>query len=807
MDAATASDGSLWIATEGDGVWRHRNDDGWRRMSGLPGFPGTANAYAVAEDEQGRIWVGTGDSGVAVWNGETWKTFGPREGLAGERIFDIACGCGHVVLATSGGLSFYNESSGTWQHVTRADGLADDQIAGLAFAPGGDLLVAYQCGGAGRASAASGYKKWTNEQAPWYWDKNQYQRQPKEMFGRGLPSNLGNAAAFTDDGTAWVATCSGLARRSEGAGNWSFLRGADARDKNAGLFAGNTVPKPEPGKEVALGSGKKAPKVNNTRKSSAASQVQLLSDDFVTALHPCAEGIWVGFRMKGAMLLSPRSFRILKKWEQGKSKYNFCWVTNFVRAPGGELYATTYGKGLMLVENAALEKKFAEPAAPSATARQKPIPFPKPEAAPTDAELERLTRRLTRAAQTPEPYAVCFWQEDWATRGDWCGRYGRALAMLCAANAPYENIYDTPGSTSKHPIYIAGEQGPHRYEGDDLRHWVHWVDAPDNRNVLYCPESTTRTEAEWDDQGEIYPMAFDGPDVWALVELPEGSWALSLYFFNPNGHEKANALRDYLVEIRSFQSKLPHAVLFHNRTPKDLKLPLTCRRDNLTAVLKKPVLARTRVKDFAGGGVYKTFMVHGPGVFYVRVCRNYSMNTILNGIFANSTRFANRRTATVLFGPKYPNPPEAKDIDAASVPAAPLKLWTAAMAPAAANSKQGLFTSRRARWLAYRALTARDNKHPIAAVWRWFLNDWRPEDRAVFERQMLENWDSKQEMHLIYRSREWAEFGPGTIPFSVREVRKMERLKINWRQYRSDYPGRPDIPVDELKRRLKTIPK
>ncbi len=801
MDAAAAADGSLWLASEGDGVWRYRVDDGWRHMDGLPGFPDASrNAYAVAEDSRGRIWIGTGDRGVAVWNGKTWKAYGPLEGLAGERVFDIACGHGLVAIATSGGLSLYNEADDTWRRITREDGLIEDQIASLAFAPGGDLCVAYQCGGVGRGNAASGYRQWSNEQAPWYWDKNQFQRQPKELFGRGLPSNLCNALAMSKDGVQWLATCSGLARKPEGSATWSFLRGADAPAKNRGLFTGVAVAPPRPGKQIGLGAGKPAAKVNNTRKSKAAAQVELLADDFVTALHPCAEGIWVGFRMKGAMLLSSRSFRILKKWARGTSKYDFCWVTSFVRGPGGELYAATYGKGLMLVDKAAVEKSERKAAdqAPAVS-----VPFPKPEPAPSDAELERMAKTLAQRAGTPQPYRACFWREDWATRGDWCGRYGRGLAMLCAANAPYEDVYDVPGGTFGHPISVVGEQGPHRYEGDDLRHWVHWVNEPGNRNVLYCPESTTRTEAEWDDQGEVYPMAFDGPDVWALVRLPAGNWAFSFYFFNPNGHEKANALRDYLVEVRSYQSKLPLPVLFQYRRPEEDKLPPTCRRDNLTAVLKEPVLARTRVKDFAGGGVYKTFVFQGPGIFYVRVCRNYSMNTILNGVFANSMRFEERRAATCLFGPKYPNPPETSGIDAASIPPAPLKLWSAAQAPALSDNRRGIRLIPEARRLAYRALTARDSQHPIAAVWRWFLYDWRPEDRALFDRQMLENWDSKQEMYPNYRSREWAEFGPGTIPFSVREIREMMRLKINWRQYRSDYPGQPDIPVDELKRRLK----
>lgn len=799
MDAAAASDGSLWIASEGDGVWRYQPRDGWRKMDGLPGFPVTPNSYAVAEDDKGRIWVGTDAHGVAVWNGERWQAFGPMEGLAGERVFDIACGRGLVAIATSGGLTLYRDNpeggkAGEWSRITRSDGLASDQIAGLSIAENGDLYAAFQCGGIGKSEAASGYKTWATDQSPWYWDKNQWQRQPKELFGRGLPSNLCNAVAVAPDGAVWAATCSGLARKSAGSGNWSFLRGADAPAKNKGLFAGSVVPRPKPGAEVSLTGGKPAPPVNNTRKSTAP-PIELLANDFVTALYPCEEGIWVGFRMHGAMLLSSRSFRIMKKALGGGDKQNFHWVTSFASLPGGELYAGTYGKGLVALGKTA--SRALEPRLKGEVA------FPPPDAAPTAQQLDAATQALNPSSSQGSAPSVkaCFLGEDWATRGDWCGRYGRKMAVLCSANAPEEDIIDTGGPGI---LNIAGDQGPHHYEGDALRHWVHWVNKPDNRNVLYCPESTTRTEAEWDDQGEVYPMAFDGPDVWAILELPEGAFVTSLYFYNPNGHMKANALRDYLVEVRLCPAKLPHAVLFHNWSCASHNIPPDSKYRNLAAALQSPVLARTRVSHFAGGGVYKTFVLQGPGHYYIRVCRNYSMNTILNGIFVNGLTFDPLPYGTLMFGPKYPNPPDTKTIEVASVPKKPLALWTAARAAFASRQSRLLYRVRPAMWLAYRSLAQEGSaRHPLLAVWRWYLRHWLPEDRDGFDKLMRDNWDSKQEAHWPFRSREWSQYGPGTIPFSVREVGEMEKRGINWRQYRSDYPGAPDIPADELKRRLK----
>lgn len=50
----------------------------------LFGFPKGKNFTCIAEDRQGRIWVGTDDSGVAVFNGREWKTYDRGNALNGE---------------------------------------------------------------------------------------------------------------------------------------------------------------------------------------------------------------------------------------------------------------------------------------------------------------------------------------------------------------------------------------------------------------------------------------------------------------------------------------------------------------------------------------------------------------------------------------------------------------------------------------------------------------------------------------------------------------------------------------------------
>lgn len=147
-----------------------------------------------------------------------------------------------------------------------------------------------------------------------------------------------------------------------------------------------------------------------------------------------------------------------------------------------------------------------------------------------------------------------------------------------------------------------------------------------------------RTEAEWDDHGEVYPGFVDGPDIWVAVEVPEGVHEIALYFYNPNGYLTNESRRDYVVEARRHPSTAP--LVFQFNIEGDLAIG---EQNNwgkeLAASMEQwysyPVEARTRVSRFAGSGVYKRFMSRKGGIYLFRICRNGSFNTILNGVFVN----------------------------------------------------------------------------------------------------------------------------------------------------------------------------
>jgi hypothetical protein len=227
--------GRLWVATEDAGVWYC--DPGaplatrWKQFLGKDGL-GDDSAYALAVDGNNRVWVGTLNHGVSVWNGKAWKNYGVLDGPLGERVFDIAV-CptdGDVWIATNAGLTRYSASKDTWSYVTRADGLPSNQVQAIAFDRVGNLIVGTQCDGIGLSSAEDSYKTWKVVTGP--------NKMPTTPTGSGLPTSLINDVLVAADGTIYAGTTTGLAWSRDAGKSWSYVRGKDYAAKVRGLFSG-----------------------------------------------------------------------------------------------------------------------------------------------------------------------------------------------------------------------------------------------------------------------------------------------------------------------------------------------------------------------------------------------------------------------------------------------------------------------------------------------------------------------------------------------------------------------------------------
>ena len=429
-------------------------------------------------------------------------------------------------------------------------------------------------GGIGIASAADDYKTWRVVNGPAH--------VPDAPSGSGLPAALVNALLVAHDGSIYAGTTCGLAGSQDGGKTWHFLRGADwfdkARDRVGGAAPELTGPAGE-----------------------------LLSEDWVTCLAEDGSGaLWIGHRRTGVERFDPAAGQ--------HTPLPPLPPTDFVRAvlatDAQNPWVGTYGKGLL--------QPAALPSGGTVAAAAPPLPSPAP--APDAATLTALAQDAAKLTTPLAPDTGEFLGDDWATQGDWVGRYGRQYAALCAMQGGGDHIYAEDLRYS-----VSYGIGPHHKGYNGVYTYVGKLFTTDRR-LPYTPVRGSRRDAEvndgsWD-QG-TYPASYEGPDVWVTVTVPDGLHRVSLYLVNNDGHDGDNRRRDYTVELR------PH-------------------KDPVANSQAQPPLASTRVSNFYDG-VYTQFLVQGPGAFDFKIGRDYSACTKLQGVFCD------RLTGTV--PPDAPKPP------------------------------------------------------------------------------------------------------------------------------------------------------
>lgn len=696
MASLRDAQGRLWFGTEDKGVWCYDpqapQGKDWRGFTVKDGL-GDDNGYALAQDAQGRIWVGHQSHGVSVWNGQAWRNYDVLEGPLGERVFDIAVSPldGDVWIGTSRGLARYSAQSDSWSYQGRWTGLPSDQIQALAFAKDGTLFVGTQCHGlvvgspyaskertSGPKSAApqdaGNYSRWRHHTGPGW--------MPLYATGQGLPSDLINDILVGADGTVYVATTYGLARSRDNGRSFEYLRGKDWRGKLEGLTFPPQIPQQPP--------------------------IDTLAEDYVTTLAEDADGLlWVGYPTKGVELRSPGGdfsggggvvetpdeaqerrrqetaqrqiddlqaagggqgglrrlpngtfvplpdpnlLKILEDAQKRSQSEKTDYVTSILPVAGAAPLVCGAGSGVIqLGDHLASQmprtrKRRGEEPVQTISAR-----WPSPAAPPSLSQLRQLTSEVQSLSKEWNRIDAAFVGEDWKTKGDWMGRYGMRYAYLCAMQAPLSHFvindpsYRVEGRLGPHP-YVKGAT----YANQGLRHWMHRKRWDDPR-VLYNPLIGYRRQADIDDNGEVYPLTYEGPDMWVGARVPAGVHRVALYFFNKDGHDGHNRVRDYIVDIK--------------RGHEDIILA-----ENF------PTLARTRVRDF-WGGVYKQFVLQGPGDYYFVIRKNNSFNTVMQAVLIDKetgppTGYETRRDVW-LGGTRYepPTKSEERKIEAEAIEA------------------------------------------------------------------------------------------------------------------------------------------
>ena len=105
--------GRLWVGTMTDGLWLVENGSA-RPMP--PTQTGGHNVNALFEDSRGRIWV-SGGSGVAAFDGDRSRGFGPEQGLPVGAVTSFAEDSSGAIWVSNGSGLFRSESGQNFAEV------------------------------------------------------------------------------------------------------------------------------------------------------------------------------------------------------------------------------------------------------------------------------------------------------------------------------------------------------------------------------------------------------------------------------------------------------------------------------------------------------------------------------------------------------------------------------------------------------------------------------------------------------------------------------------------------------------------
>ena len=729
---AVDSQNNVWAGTEGNGLWRY--DPGkkqWTQFTAKDGL-GDDCIYALAADKAGRVWAGHLNHGVSVFNGDKWRNYGIMDGPLGARVYAIAtCPAdGDVWIATDCGAARYSIANDDWDYFTTASGLPSNQVQSVAFDADGNIYLGTQCDGVAMADRKQKYAKWSVARG--------VDQLPDDFMGMGLTSSMINGIACllpakNAQFQSWpemlyVGTPLGIAVSGDRGDHFIFIHGADWEENEKGLMNPPAAPAANlQGGPVAVGivvrprlpamggfaSGGREMALARVVVQRAAQLNMRPQEDWVSCMRGDNDAgkIWIGYRSKG---LEARDFLgTMVRYDTGGATVRAIWTG----AKTPVLIALYDGKngGLKMPDGADADISPVDP--PKDTPA-----LPSPAKPPVAADMLPLVKHLDVYQNDLKPGDAVFFGDDWNTGGDWVNHYGNSYAALYFSENGAGKNGDAPSPYEREAGFKASvDIGPHKKDADARASYVSENNKTDDPRALYSPRLGHRSEGGVRDiiDTQKYPASWEGPDLWLDIEVPEGEHYVSLYFQNYDAQEApANALRDYEIQF------------LH---PEET-------REN---TLKGAPLAHARVSDFRGG-VYKMFLVVGPAKYAVRVARDRSSVTGLQGLFIDHyALFPEQKPLpgfdAAPYGPvtvEIPPPEENPNLDAAE------SLWdklTGSLGKRGVAEMAWPFNA----W-AYRAAAGAKARAALLANWRWGMGVW-DEDRAAFDKAMADAFKAYSE--------------------------------------------------------------
>jgi len=652
--------GGWWWGTDNDGLWHYSLDAKpgyrWQHYRAEDGLYDDS-ITALCLDRLGRLWVGTERRGVSVFNSSWWQNYDIMSGPLGVHVTTIVLNPlnGDIWIGSDCGLSIYSEQTKSWRYITEFNGLPSDAINCIAFTSEGTALVGSADDGILVSDPSSHYSSWTTINAT--------PASQSTETGLGLPSNQINCLLINKAGKIYCGTSSGLAFSNDNGNTWNYLHGYKWQLKIK-------------------------QDVRNAIPLNPTSVVLPLSDDYISALAYDKNGyLYIGHRQGGFEVIDDSDGSQL--YHTRLDSYGTD-IRSLTLLSSNGLLIGNYGTGASTI-SWTTEKIYPE--VPPIKARTI-VAFPLPAAPLTVNEISADAKKLTKIGVTPGQGTGYYLGEDWQTQGNWTQRYGTEYAILCGAEDANQDYV----SGDVKDFSVTNQLGMALNGSTTPSHWLQWDQSGDPR-VLFDPETGSRRESEWDDQGEQDERMIQGPDIWLTVTVPVGVHRLCLYFMNKDGHTTTTRFRDYIIQLMPAVTGVDYHQTYDVPT-------------------EMPAVAETRVENF-WPGVYERFALIGPGTFYVKIDRNYSLNTIIQGIFIDSLSTEQPISTTRTSATKINSP---------AVVSSAVQLW---------STLNGLYGSpasgpaqRTLRIELLRTISDAGASKTLVTSWRHALGLWNDEDWA-----------------------------------------------------------------------------
>lgn len=137
-DLVKSTSGGYYVVTLDCGTWFF-NGSQWTRWGKNEGT-GVDGAFCIMEDHEKNVWIGTDGSGAAKLGKRIFSSLGKEQGIEHEMILSI--------LKTSKGQWWYGNQEGVtfydgekYRHFGKKEGLADEKVWSVTEAPDGDIWI------------------------------------------------------------------------------------------------------------------------------------------------------------------------------------------------------------------------------------------------------------------------------------------------------------------------------------------------------------------------------------------------------------------------------------------------------------------------------------------------------------------------------------------------------------------------------------------------------------------------------------------------------------------------------------------